>query len=458
KGAVIGSVPEAMSKAGEGPVAVADTLYRFEKMGKMISPEIGPALVWKTLHLSYNISTPDERIKFRIIGLDLEKGTRDSLMTNISDVEQVDLSGIDAKIYQKIKLEAFLSTETGLNTPQLNDWSLDFVPPPDLVLGRGSITVSEDTVSAGTETELNVEIANFGLSPADSFTIRFLRSDLSSGDVEFNRIRVSGILTEEYRKYSTVLPTVGLTGKVKITVEVDAENEIPEINETNNSYFTNIWVARDTLLPDILVTIDGREVGEGDFVSSTPVIVAEIRDKGTASIQDTAQVTIFLDSKRVVYGTGPGQAQLIPQDISSDPDLKAIVVFTPQLSDGEHRLEFIAKDRSGNLRYFQTQILVSSEFLIANVMNYPNPFRTETDFTYILTQPADEIRIKIYTIAGRLIRELDFAPTRAGFNQVHWNGRDHDGDRLGNGVYLYKIIARRGEKQIERVEKFVVMR
>ncbi|MFQ5722493.1 MAG: C25 family cysteine peptidase, partial [Candidatus Aminicenantales bacterium] len=69
KGAVIGSVPEAMSKAGEGPVAVADTLYRFEKMGKMISPEIGPALVWKTLHLSYNISTPDERIKFRIIGL-----------------------------------------------------------------------------------------------------------------------------------------------------------------------------------------------------------------------------------------------------------------------------------------------------------------------------------------------------------------------------------------------------
>ncbi|MFQ5751470.1 MAG: FlgD immunoglobulin-like domain containing protein, partial [bacterium] len=150
--------------------------------------------------------------------------------------------------------------------------------------------------------------------------------------------------------------------------------------------------------------------------------------------------------------------QFIPQQNPQDIDLKVLAVFKPILIEGEHQIEVMAKDGAGNLRYFQAPFYVSSEFLIANVMNYPNPFQNETEFTYILTQDADQVKIKIYTIAGRLIRELDFLPNRVGFNHFSWNGLDHDQDTLANGVYLYKIIARKGDQQMEVVEKFVVMR
>ncbi|MFQ6114107.1 MAG: interleukin-like EMT inducer domain-containing protein, partial [bacterium] len=458
KGAAIGSVPEAMSKSGQGPVAVSDTLYRFVKSGKMVSPEIGPALEWKALSLSYSDSPPDEHLTFQIVGLNAQSGIWDSLMTNISGVNQVDMSSINAKAYPKIKLVAILSTETGLNSPQLHTWALDFVPPPDLVLGKGSVAVSVDTVFGEANVAIRMQVGNFGLSSSDSFSIRLYRSGPQKNDLEFDKLRIPGIAVDEIKEYSSVLSTAGLSGKVKITVEVDSEREIPEIEEHNNSWTSQIWVARDTLAPEIRVTFDGREVGEGEFVSANPEIVAEIRDKGSLAIVDTAQIEIFLDSERVVYGTGPGQAQLIPQEGANGPDLKALVLFKPQLTEGEHILEIIAKDGLGNFSYFQNAFVVSSEFLIANVMNYPNPFVSETDFTYILTQPADRVRIKIYTISGRLIREIDLLPTRVGFNQFHWNGRDHDKDFLANGVYLYKIIARKGDQQVEIVEKFVVMR
>lgn len=37
----------------------------------------------------------------------------------------------------------------------------------------------------------------------------------------------------------------------------------------------------------------------------------------------------------------------------------------------------------------------------------PNPFSDETYFTYVLTKPAEEVKIKIYATSGRLISELE---------------------------------------------------
>jgi flagellar hook assembly protein FlgD len=56
----------------------------------------------------------------------------------------------------------------------------------------------------------------------------------------------------------------------------------------------------------------------------------------------------------------------------------------------------------------------------------------------------EEFRIRIFTIAGRLIREIDIDPLslQPGFNKIHWDGRDQDGDELANGIYLYKIITK----------------
>ena len=53
------------------------------------------------------------------------------------------------------------------------------------------------------------------------------------------------------------------------------------------------------------------------------------------------------------------------------------------------------------------------------------------------------MEIKIFTIAGRLIRDIKLTPDQliTNFNKIYWDGKDEDGDPIGNGVYIYKVIA-----------------
>jgi hypothetical protein len=65
---------------------------------------------------------------------------------------------------------------------------------------------------------------------------------------------------------------------------------------------------------------------------------------------------------------------------------------------------------------------------LLQVFNYPNPFSDNTYFTFELRGiiPPQEFKIKIFTVAGRLIREIN-VPTSSlqiGFNKIPWDGRD----------------------------------
>ncbi|NVM02672.1 MAG: T9SS type A sorting domain-containing protein, partial [Candidatus Helarchaeota archaeon] len=101
---------------------------------------------------------------------------------------------------------------------------------------------------------------------------------------------------------------------------------------------------------------------------------------------------------------------------------------------------------------------VSSHLEITKVYNFPNPIDRDTYFTYILTKEAEEVSIKLFTISGRLIKVLNNAPSKAGYNQIYWDGKDEDGDNLANGVYFYKIIAKNEDENFSLLQKFVIMR
>jgi len=59
------------------------------------------------------------------------------------------------------------------------------------------------------------------------------------------------------------------------------------------------------------------------------------------------------------------------------------------------------------------------------------------------------VHVKIYTVAGRLIQDLDFSSkVHIGINgyssssdNLYWNGRDKDGDEIANGVYFYGLLS-----------------
>ena len=64
-----------------------------------------------------------------------------------------------------------------------------------------------------------------------------------------------------------------------------------------------------------------------------------------------------------------------------------------------------------------------------------------TSFTF--QQNSDSpvyVRIKIFTVSGRLIRELDRTNITDKNVVIDWDGRDSDGDAIANGVYIYKIF------------------
>jgi len=67
------------------------------------------------------------------------------------------------------------------------------------------------------------------------------------------------------------------------------------------------------------------------------------------------------------------------------------------------------------------------------------------------------VTIKIYTVSGKLIRVLQMNAD-AGYNILGWDGRDAQGDPISNGAYLYKVIARIGDTQVEKIEKMARIR
>ncbi len=96
---------------------------------------------------------------------------------------------------------------------------------------------------------------------------------------------------------------------------------------------------------------------------------------------------------------------------------------------------------------------------------YPNPTRSDAYFTFYLTKDAF-VSLKIYTLTGRLITMIHEVPCRAGYNQIHWQGKDEDGSALANGVYFYKLSARtesissglHEDESAVLIEKFIVLK
>ncbi|MCH7760752.1 T9SS type A sorting domain-containing protein [candidate division TA06 bacterium] len=140
--------------------------------------------------------------------------------------------------------------------------------------------------------------------------------------------------------------------------------------------------------------------------------------------------------------------------------------FSDPRDDTTHTLVFSASDNALN-RSADTvvvKVIPSQRLALYRVMNYPNPVQNHrTRFIFELSEENVEVEIKVYTVAGRLIKILR-VPGRVGFNSVEWDCRDEVGDAIANGVYLYKVVARTTstgfttstEKVVEVVEKLIV--
>ena len=208
----------------------------------------------------------------------------------------------------------------------------------------------------------------------------------------------------------------------------------------------------DTRPPSLNLTVENQGFIDGDYISETPTISARIEDANGVDARP-AKIVLTQNGQRVpqdeyLIATAPVNSNVL------------LITYTPILDAGEYSIRLQAQDANGNPAATGRTATVAGEFEIQNIANFPNPFTPGrgTDFAYYLTESADEVTLKIYTVTGRLITAMDTLDAEVSYNEFHYDGLDADGERLANGVYLYKFTARQGETRRVKVGKLVVVK
>lgn len=134
------------------------------------------------------------------------------------------------------------------------------------------------------------------------------------------------------------------------------------------------------------------------------------------------------------------------------------------LEEGRYSLKFKAWDVYNNPGDAYTEFVVakSAKLALNHVFNYPNPFTTNTQFMFEHNQPGTrlDIQIQIFTVSGKLVKTIETFSNKDGFriDGINWDGKDEYGDKIGRGVYIYRVKVKSQEGAIaEKFEKLVIL-
>jgi hypothetical protein len=440
RGAPRGSVPEAFKHAFHGKVKIDTTVNRMSNQGSFISTVIGPAAEWKKFTIQTTADSSALKI-YPIIGKDT--------LRNIFSGEEVSLiNEIIPPGTKDIKLLGEIRNPVNGTVPFISSLGLNYTGLPELILSRKGALIT-DTVETG-ETTFGLQFFNAG----ERFTGEFkLLAEMVNENISRDTLFAEKINLKNFYGDSLFLKNIFIFGEGKkiLFLHIDSDDDITEVYEDNNILQIPLYVKRDTEVPSIEIKFDGKEVFDNDFVSPDPIIKIRLFDNYIVPAGDTSFIKIFINDKKV----SSEQMKFTWEGRSC-----AEVEFYATLASGEQFLRVEYKDQSGNAGYKELRVVVTGECRLKAAYNYPDPFISDTYFTFILTSIPDHIRINIYTIAGRLIKKIITYPAQlsANFNSIYWDGKDEDGNNISNGVYLYKIILTKDGRSESIINKMVKVR
>lgn len=70
---------------------------------------------------------------------------------------------------------------------------------------------------------------------------------------------------------------------------------------------------------------------------------------------------------------------------------------------------------------------------------YPNPFSSNTTISFNLPSEG-RVSLKVYNVMGQLIKTVCEGQKPAGVHKINWNGNDESGNKVSNGIYLYRLV------------------
>lgn len=243
------------------------------------------------------------------------------------------------------------------------------------------------------------------------------------------------------------------SGKGRISLY--AQNNLTDAAGVNTDLFiggTAAAVNPDNTGPTIRAWLNDTLFRSGGLTNNSPVLLLDLFDQsgintsGTGIGHDMVLVIDGDEKNSIVlngfYTAAPNSFQ------------RGFVRFPmPVLSEGKHSLRIKAWDVVNNSSEITITCWVgkSGQLQLAKVMNFPNPFRYTTTFSFEHNRPERDLQVQlaVYNTQGRLVKQINQQVRSAGTRsvQIQWNGTDDQGKKLGSGTYFYRIIVQENDEQ-----------
>ncbi|RTY64285.1 type IX secretion system sortase PorU [Flavobacterium sp. LB2P53] len=356
-------------------------------------------------------------------------------LTKVNDIA-VTQSIEDFKSLSKIKLTGEITDEN--NNPLTN------------YNGEVSTTIFDKTISRATyNNDGNSPVMNFNVLGE---TIFRGNASVTNGEFEFSfvvprdiRIPLANGRISFYAKKNEVLQNE--TG-------YDATIKIGGINEN---------AATDNISPTVKLYMNDETFVSGGITNESPFLVALLEDENGIN---------------TASGIGHDIVAILDGDVSNPfvlndyyqtklDDFTSGTLRFPlrNLAPGLHTIAFKAWDVYNNPVTTEIQFIVVGDdaITLTHVLNYPNPFVSYTEFWFTHNRPFEplDVQVQVMTITGKIVWTRNQIVTTDGFlsKEITWDGKDDFGDRIGKGVYIYKLTVKSSltNKKSEKYEKLVIL-
>ena len=433
--------------------------------GTIESPAFGPAKAWKALHWNGKNVEPaqPDGVSIDVFGMDYN-GNKTKL-ASVGPATDTTLAFINAATYPFLSLKMNNSDSINATPNQLNFWRIDADYAPEGAVAPNIFYKMKDTVDIGQNIDFSIAFKNISETSFDSLKVKFIITDRNNVPHNIILNKKKALLAGDTLIVSYTIDTKTYPGLNTLFVDINPDHDQVEQYHFNNFIYKNFFVRADQINPLLDVTFDGVHILNRDIVSARPHITIKLKDESKfLPLNDTALVKVQLrypDGTLKTIHFDNDTLRFTPANLASGSNT-ATIDYTPYLpgDDNEYQLIVSGKDVAGNpagrLDYNVT-FRVIGKSMISNLLNYPNPFTSSTAFVFTVTgsQVPQNLRIQIMTITGKVVKEIttnELGPIHIGRNitEYKWNGTDMYGQKLANGVYLYRFLTNLNGKSLEK--------